>query len=387
MSTLSEANPILGSVEEPLTVRLRSEYRRCSLYVVVGFTLVTVLVAVLPPQRAWWPMGLILGPCVLLWLYVQSWRLRIDRTGLARRRLGVWSTWTWSQFADGTVQATDSPLSFRCPTRPWWDRWLHLEFADADVATRVARFCRSLMPVPTAESDAATAVSAPTEATIGFGIFRRLRLTAQGIELQDRRETGQYDWDAVLTFRLVRRIVQHGVVNRLELHVQGMSDVRGQINSVVIDGQRIGTIGKRQMEWASRLSSLVPPRCWQVFQTFGDLQSRADGEFRLAHWRKSLTTVRRWQPWLPLAFLALGAWGCVPKLVACWNAQFVPPWWKAVALVCLTLVMLWPAVICWALLYYSARVFADRIRKTEDALVRLSAADRAAASAPPTDET
>lgn len=381
MSTLSKANPILGSVEEPLTVGLRSEYRRCSLYVVVGFTLVTVLVAVLPPQRAWWPLGLILGPCVLLWLYVQSWRLRIDRVGLARRRLGVWSTWTWSQFADGTVKATDSPLSFRCAARPWWDRWLHLEFVDADVAVRVARFCRSLMPVPMAESGAATAVSAPTEATIGFGVFRRLRLTAQGIELTDRRETRQHDWDAVLTFRLIRRTVQHGVVNRLELHVQDMGDVRGQINSVVIDGQRIGTISKRQLEWANRLSSLVPPRCWQVFQTFGDLQSRADGEFRLAHWQKNLTTARRWQPWLPLAFLAAG--GCVfaPKLVACWNAQFFPAWWKAVALVCLALAMLQPAVVCWALLYYTNRAFADRIRETEEVLVRLSAVDKSAGSA------
>ncbi len=381
MSTLSEANPIFGSVEEPLTVRLRSEYRRCSLYVVVGFTLVTVLVAVLPPQRAWWPLGLILGPCVLLWLYAQSWRLRIDRTGLARRRLGVWSTWTWSQFADGTVKATDSPLSFRCPTRPWWDRWLLLEFVDADVAVRVARFCRSLMPVPTAESDPTAVGPVPTEATIGFGIFRQLRLTAQGIELKDRRETRQHDWDAVLTLRLVRKIVERTVVNRLELQVQGISDVRGQINSVVIDGQRIGTIGKRQLEWAHRLSSLVPPRCWQVFQTFGDLQSRADGEFRLAHWRKNLTTARRWQPWLPLAFLAAGGYVFTPKLVACWNAQFFPPWWKAVALACLALVMLQPSVMFWAFLYYSARNFADRIRETEEALVQFSAVDRAVESA------
>ena len=378
MSTLSKANPILGSAEEPLTVRLRSEYRRCSLYVVVGFTLVTILVAVLPPQRAWWPLGLILGPCVLLWLYVQSWRLRIDRVGLARRRLGVWSIWTWSQFADGTVKATDSPLSFRCPARPWWDRWLHLEFVDADVAPRVARFCRSLMPVPMAESDPTAVGPAPTEATIGFGIFRHLRLTAQGIELKDRRESRQFVWDAVLTFRLVRRSVEHRVVNRLELHLEGGSVVRGIANAVVIDGQRIGTIGKRQLDWAHRLSSLVPPRCWQVFQTFGDIQSCAEGEFRLAHWQERLTTTRRWQPWLPLAFLAAGVYVFAPKLVACWNAQFFPPWWKAVALVCLALVMLQPSVMFWALLYYSARSFADRIRETEEALAQLSAADKAA---------
>ena len=152
-------------------------------------------------------------------------------------------------------------------------------------------------------------------------------------------------------------------------------------NGTLIDGRRIGTIGKPRLDWAHRLASLVPPRCWQVFQTFGDLQSRADGEFRLAHWQKNLTTARRLQPWLPLAFLAAG--GCVfaPKLVACWNAQFFPAWWKPVALACLALVMLWPCAICSAFLYYSARAFADRIRETEEALVQFSAVDKSAGSA------
>lgn len=43
--------------------------------------------------------------------------------------------------------------------------------------------------------------------------------------------------------------------------------------------------------------------------------------------------------------------------------------------------MLQPAVVCWALLYYTTRAFADRIRETEEALLRLSAVDRAAESA------
>ncbi len=178
-----------------------------------------------------------------------------------------------------------------------------------------------------------------------------------------------------------RRCCLYVVVNHLELHFQGGSEVRGGVNSVVIDGQRIGTIGKPRLDWAHRLASLVPPRCWQVVQTFGDLQSRADGEFRLAHWHKNLTTARRLQPWLPLAFLAAGVWVLAPKLVVCWNAQFFPAWWKAVALACLALVMLWPCAICSAFLYYSARAFADRIRETEEALRRLSAVDQAAESA------
>jgi len=37
-------------------------------------------------------------------------------------------------------------------------------------------------------------------------------------------------------------------------------------------------------------------------------------------------------------------------------------------LACLALAMLQPPVVCWALLYYSARRLADRIRETEEAL-------------------
>jgi len=362
-----------------MTVRMRSEYRRCCLYVVVGFSLVTALVAVLPPQKAWWPMGFVLGPCVLLWLYTHSWRLRIDRIGLARRRLGVWSTWTWSQFADGAVQATDGSLCFRCPTRPWWDRWLLLEYVDAGVAERVARFCSGLLPVPAASDP----VPAPSEVVIDCGVFRQLRLSAEGIELTDRCETRQLGWEAVLTFRLVRKIVERTVVNRLELQFDGGNDVHGEIKLVVVDGQRIGTISKRRLDWAHPISSLVPARCWQVFQTFGELQSRAEGEFRLAHWQQKATTVRRWRPWLPLALLAVGSYVYAPKFVACWNAQFLPPWWKAVALACLALTMFVPAAMSWAFLYYSAHAFAERIRQTEEALLQLAAGDEAMESAQP----
>ena len=107
----------------------------------------------------------------------------------------------------------------------------------------------------------------------------------------------------------------------------------GRLSSLRIDGRRIWVLGHRRADWPQRLASLTPPRCWQVFQTVGDLQSRAEGEFRLAHWRKKLTMARRMRTVLPPLCLALSGLCFVPKLVACWNAPFFPPWWKAVALV------------------------------------------------------
>lgn len=162
-----------------------------------------------------------------------------------------------------------------------------------------------------------------------------------------------------------------GFMHRLELQLRGGETISGRVNSVRIDAQRIWAVGNRRADWPQRLASLTPPRCWQVFSTFGDLQSRAEGEFRLAHWRKKGTTARRMRAVLPPACLALSGWAFIPKLVVAWNVQFFPPWWKAVALVCLALTMVVPPFAIWAVLHYMARAFARMVRVTEEALSRL----------------
>jgi hypothetical protein len=65
------------------------------------------------------------------------------------------------------------------------------------------------------------------------------------------------------------------------------------------------------------------------------------------------------------------AWAFIPKLVVAWNVQFFPPWWKAVALVCLALTMVVPPFAIGAVLHYMAWAFARMVRATEEVLSRL----------------
>jgi hypothetical protein len=375
MPTSRETNPILGPAVEPATLWAKGEYRRSCLYVVIGFILVAALSVLLPPARSW---GATLGLAVFitaafwLWLYVQTWRLRIDSTGLARRRLGAWSYWSWQDFSAGRVQAGDNPLSFRCAARPWWDRWLLLEFAEPDtVATEIARLLGTLIPTPPDEADPTRGAAVPTEVAIGLGLSQRLQLTSQGIEVRRGRESRRFSWDDVRILRLTRERVQHGFLHRLELQLRGGEPISGRVNSVRIDGRWIWAIGNRHADWPQRLASLTPPRCWQVFQNFGDLQSRAEGEYRLAHWRQKGTSARRMRAVLPPVFLALSGWAFIPKLIVAGNVQFFPPWWKAVALVCLALTIVVPPFAIWAVLHYLARAFARLARETEEELARL----------------
>ena len=86
--------------------------------------------------------------------------------------------------------------------------------------------------------------------------------------------------------------------------------------------------------------------------------------------------VRRMRAVLPPVFLALSGSAFVPKLFACWNAQFFPPWWKAVALVCLALAILNPPFSMWVLLHHMTRVWpacsARRIWKYRDCLPQMT---------------
>lgn len=354
---------------------VKGEYRRCCLYVVLGFSLVAALGPVLQPAQPW---GLVACVAVFVvvaavfWLYLQTWRLRIDRTGLARRRLGLWSSWTWHHFAAGQVRTGESPLSFRCAARPWWDRWLFLEIVAPEAAvTELARLLRSLIPPPPAEMDRTQAVAVPAEIKIGLWLAGDLQLTAQGLAYRRGRDSRWLSWDDVLTLRLIRERVQKAIAHRLELQPRVGAAISGRVSSIRIDGRRIWAIGQRHADWPLRLQALMPPRCWQVFQTEGDLQSRAEGEFRLAHWRQKLTVARRIRNLLPPLFLALSGLCFVPKLIACWNAQFFPAWWKGVALACLALTMVMPSFLIWVFPHDAAQIFERKLRETEEELSRL----------------
>src|SRR5207245_6119235 len=83
--------------------RLAPEYRRCAAYVLVGLLLSAVLewwINQAVFNQAWRHLGTlaILLPIAIWQLMVFRWRLRVDDSGIARRRLFAWDLWPWEAF-------------------------------------------------------------------------------------------------------------------------------------------------------------------------------------------------------------------------------------------------------------------------------------------------
>lgn len=55
------------------------------------------------------------------------WRLRVDQTGVSRRTLFLWDSWTWVDFSSGRICKLH-PYTLRDPERPWWRRKLRLKY-------------------------------------------------------------------------------------------------------------------------------------------------------------------------------------------------------------------------------------------------------------------
>lgn len=178
-------------------------------------------------------------------------------------------------------------------------------------------------------------------------------------------------WEQVDTLRLIREPIDRAVKSRLELRLGGDEPIGGRVYSARIDGRRIWAAGDRKADWPLCLESLVPPRCWHVFSTVGDLQSLAEGEFRSAHFRNKLAPTRRLQSLVPPLLLIVGCLVFVPKLAVNWNVPFFPPWWKAVAVICLVLCMVQPAVMVWAILHFGGQALASRLREIEKQMAEM----------------
>jgi hypothetical protein len=74
---------------------------------------------------------------VLLFLGMAAWlsqfltvRVRVDSTGIYRRRLWGWDFWSWDEFESGLIRKKSSVGGYVNPLRPWWRRSLDLGYLE-----------------------------------------------------------------------------------------------------------------------------------------------------------------------------------------------------------------------------------------------------------------
>src|SRR5688572_30218101 len=123
-------------------IQTRSEFCRCTLFLVVGGWLVLAGLLGLDqanirpqPPTAWIILGILLGLLpLLLAAHAHTFQLLLDERGLSRRRFGWWTHWPWEDVIAGKITRQRGSGILANAARPWWDRWLMLDFVPtADV--------------------------------------------------------------------------------------------------------------------------------------------------------------------------------------------------------------------------------------------------------------
>ena len=349
----------------PREFRIDSQYRRSCLYLVVGGWLVigTMLFVGVgmgnPIDTRIWPGLIILGlATIALWLYVTTYRLRLDEWGLSRRRFWCWTLWPWESFAKGEILV--DKLLYKFQARPLWDRYvvaIYLPEVDQrflqDVVERTVP-AECLMEGHRLK----LSVEKVSEVTLRLILFRKLRVSAQGCELVSRV---MWRWEEVSEFRIEARKTGEGKdVYYLILTGKDDSEFRGYINHVSLPGVSIVPHMAGHDEWIPHVQALVPHRCWQYLRMKGELQSLEEGEFRLAQWKNPMRFIR----WIEIA-----GWVSLPftiflfgqGMIAWWNIPFLALGWKLLFTIILLLMMvILPLLIC-GMARYQQRRFRQKV--------------------------
>jgi len=180
---------------KPREYCIAANLRRCCWYGIfgaAGLAVVAAFVAWHVQQRG------VLGVCQCCTVFGAiglaaasplRWRLRVDRDGIARRRLLGWDLWWWSDLANGRVRKTDG-WKLLDVDRPWGRRTLDLDLLELDdrreVMAKINEHYR--LPPPS---------EAPDTMTLTYERRHSIKLSPDGIQLDLRDGRRAYRWDEV----------------------------------------------------------------------------------------------------------------------------------------------------------------------------------------------
>jgi hypothetical protein len=197
----------MGGNPKVMIYRIDGQYRRTCAYVALMLPMAAAFSALLPPRGRPLTPILILSVCsAMLWFCVATWRLRIDATGLSRRRFGCWSGWPWEFFQAGQVRraASTSSSSYRCPARPWWDRHLTLEFLSERDRHEVGQFLARIVPNVEASDVEASLVEPVFEVVLRNIFGGQMHIDRGGVRIRTWGKERLLSWPGVRRVRIVR---------------------------------------------------------------------------------------------------------------------------------------------------------------------------------------
>lgn len=205
----------------PLEFRLAPQFRRCAVYVVVGFVLVSATAIGLSlaegndTARPKALAGLaVLGVGSLLLLVLTfHYRLRIDERGVWRRRFVRWDLWPWEAFEQGRVRHGKYGDELTCPEKGWYWRTISASFlgpVDRAAFEAVVREYRVPPPPP----------DLPDVVTLRCGLRARVELSAEGVRAGPLDREGELiAWPDVVRAEVVRTTHDRSDFVTLTLHL------------------------------------------------------------------------------------------------------------------------------------------------------------------------
>jgi hypothetical protein len=128
---------------------------------------------------------------------VWRWRLRVDSSGIARRRVLRWDLWPWECFEQGNVlDAEGAPTTYILPDKPFGARKLTLDLLEDADRARLAAIIDGLRVRP--------ALDLPGELAVRYGFRKQAVFAPGGLLLRHGQEEMRYGWKDVLSLRIHR---------------------------------------------------------------------------------------------------------------------------------------------------------------------------------------
>jgi hypothetical protein len=203
-----------------LELRLAPEYRRCALYVAIGYVVLSGLLVwftVGEINNVPWSNAIIvlsISGAVTLGLVAITtrYRIRIDEKGVWRRRFVHWDLWPWQAFEQGKVRHGKLGDQLTYPEKSWYWRTISASMLEKKDRTAFeAVVARYLTPPPP---------ELPARILITYGIGRRLELSADGVRLGKliNESTEVIPWREVLRVEIFRASHDRPDFATLNLH-------------------------------------------------------------------------------------------------------------------------------------------------------------------------
>ncbi len=199
-ATLNEERiPVSG--DEVRYFYLRSEIRRCAMYVTSGCLLISVLFWFVAVDREISEriFGCMVSLSIAIWMsqFFLLARVKVDRRGISRRVLLWWDLWPWEAFADGRIRHADrrSVKEYRYSSKLWGFQRLRLEILNTPDELEVDTLIRKVWTPPPLEP-------LPESIQIERGLFngrmvKQIELTASHLTIIRKQETTEFQWSDV----------------------------------------------------------------------------------------------------------------------------------------------------------------------------------------------